>query len=321
MPYVGIDAVTYGTSDVQRGAQAFEDFGLRKIRSGANEAILETQDGSRVIIRKTGDKSLPKAIQRGSTVREVTWGVTSKADLTRIKKELSKDREVTEDKDGTIHSTDNNGLGIAFRKSQRRKVKPRSATPINSPEAIVRYDDRATYYDKANPLTLGHAVFTVPSYTETQDFYVNRLGFFVTDYYKGRGVFLRCKTPGGHHNLFFLEDENGQTAINHVAFGVANTHELFAGGISFTSKGWKTAVGPGRHIVSSCYFWYFKNPCGGNIEYFVDEDFCTENWKPKHWNPAPDMFAEWALGDGLSKFAGQPPTRTKQDMKKKQKAK
>ena len=320
MAFVGIDAVTYGVTDIKKGTQAFVDFGLKKIKAGAKEAILETQDGSRVIIRPRGDKSLPKAIQPGNTVREITWGVTAQADLNRLRKELEKDRDVTVDKDGTLHSVDNNGLGIAFRKSRRRKLKARKATPINAPEAVVRIDDRATYYDKASPLTLGHAVFTVPSYKETQDFYVDRLGFTVTDYYKGRGVFLRCKTPGGHHNLFFLEDAEGKTQINHVAFGVSNTHELFAGGIHFTSKGWKTAVGPGRHIVSSCYFWYFKNPCGGNIEYFVDEDYCTENWKPKHWDPAPDMFAEWALGDGLNKFAGQPPTRTKQDMKKKQKA-
>jgi catechol 2,3-dioxygenase-like lactoylglutathione lyase family enzyme len=316
MAFVGIDAVVYGVTDIRKGLAAFQDFGLKKIKGGAKEGILETQDGSRVILRPRGDKSLPKAIQPGPTVREIVWGVEKATDLARIRRELEKDRTVTADKDGTLHSVDDIGLGIAFRKTRRRKLKTPAPTPINAPEAVVRYDDRATYYDKANPRTIGHAVFTVPDFKKAQRFYEKRLGFAVSDYYSGRGVFMRCKTPGGHHNLFFLEDESGKTQINHVAFGVSNTHELFAGGIHFASKGWKTAVGPGRHIVSSCYFWYFKNPCGGNIEYFVDEDFCTENWKPKRWNPAPHMFAEWALGDGLKKFGGQPPTRTKGDMKK-----
>ena len=49
MAFVGIDAVTYGVSDIRKGMQAFVDFGLKKIKAGAKEAILETQDGSRVI--------------------------------------------------------------------------------------------------------------------------------------------------------------------------------------------------------------------------------------------------------------------------------
>jgi catechol 2,3-dioxygenase-like lactoylglutathione lyase family enzyme len=317
MAFVGIDAVTYGVNDVEKGTRCFVSFGLRKVKGGKEEAILETQDGSRVIIKKRNAKGLPKAFETGNTIRELTWGVSSKADLVKIRKELSKDREVTVDADGTLHSYDDIGLGIAFRKSQRRPLKAIEATKINAPNAVVRTDDRATYYEKANPLTLGHAVFNVPDYKKAQRFYEKRLGFAVSDYYTGRGVFLRCKTPGGHHNLFFLGDESGQTSLNHVAFGVANTHELFAGGATFTEQGWKTAVGPGRHFVSSCYFWYFQNPCGGNIEYFVDEDYCTKDWKPKRWNAAPHMFAEWALKEGLPRFQGQPPTRTKADMKAK----
>ena len=316
MAFVGIDAVTYGVADVKKGLKAFQDFGLRKIKGGAKEAVLETQDGSQVILKPRADKSLPKAFQSGSSIREMVWGVENVSDMVRVRHSLEADRPVTMDKDGTLHSVDDFGLGIAFRKSRRRKIRAARATPINAPQAIVRVNERATYYDKANPRTIGHAVFNVGDLKKVQKFYTDRLGFEVTDYYRGRGVFLRCKTPGGHHNLFFLGDENGKNSFNHLAFGVADTHELFAGGIHFTANGWKTVVGPGRHFISSCYFWYFKNPCGGNLEYYVDEDYVTKGWKPKQWDPAPHRFAEWALGDGLNKFAGQPPTRTDADMKK-----
>ena len=316
MAFVGIDAVTYGVADVKKGLKAFQDFGLRKIKGGAKEAVLETQDGSQVILKPRADKSLPKAFQSGSSIREMVWGVENASDMVRVRHSLEADRPVTMDKDGTLHSVDDFGLGIAFRKSRRRKIRAVRATPINAPQAIVRVNERATYYDKANPRTIGHAVFNVGDLKKVQKFYTDRLGFEVTDYYRGRGVFLRCKTPGGHHNLFFLGDENGKNSLNHLAFGVADIHELFAGGIHFTAKGWKTVVGPGRHFISSCYFWYFKNPCGGNLEYYVDEDYVTKGWKPKQWDPAPHRFAEWALGDGLNKFAGQPPTRTDADMKK-----
>ncbi len=315
MAIVGIDAVTYGVSDLKKGAAFYTDFGLRKKSASATRAVFEAQDGSQIILAKRGDKSLPKAFQPGNGVREVTWGVSTKADLARIKRELARDREVVEDKDGTLHSVDPAGVPIAFRKTVRKKLKNAGRTDINAPQAASRVDERAIYYDRAKPLTVGHIVFNVPDRKAQQDFYVKRLGFVVTDHYVGRGVFLRVAPRANHHSVFFLEDEAGRTSINHIGFGVRDVHELMAGGIAFTEKGWKTAVGPGRHIVSSCYFWYFTNPAGGNSEYFCDEDYCTEDWKVGRFNPAPENFAEWSLGDGIKKFKGLPPTRTKQDAK------
>ena len=316
MAFVGIDAVTYGVADVKKGLKAFQDFGLKKIKGQAKEAVLETQDGSQVIIKPRADKILPKAFASGSTIREITWGVENASDMVRVRHALEQARAVSVDEDGTIRSVDDMGLGIAFRKTRRRRIRGAKATKINAPQSIVRFNERANYYEKANPRTRGHAVFNVADIKTMQSFYVDRLGFEVTDYYRGRGVFLRCRTPGGHHNLFFLEDESGKNSLNHVAFGLTDTHELFAGGIHFAGQGGKTVVGPGRHIISSCYFWYFKIPCGGNIEYYVDEDYITKGWKPKQWDPAPHRFAEWSLGEGLKKFTGQPPTRTNADMKK-----
>ena len=49
MAFVGIDAVTYGVTDIKKGIKAFQDFGLKKIKGGAKQAILETQDGSQVV--------------------------------------------------------------------------------------------------------------------------------------------------------------------------------------------------------------------------------------------------------------------------------
>jgi hypothetical protein len=94
---------------------------------------------------------------------------------------------------------------------------------------------------------------------------------------------------------------------------------LFAGGTYFQGKKHKVAVGPGRHHVSSCYFWYFVSPAGGATEYFCDEDFLTEDWKPGQWDPAPETFAEWTLADGIQRKSVLPPTREKRDTKLKQK--
>jgi catechol 2,3-dioxygenase-like lactoylglutathione lyase family enzyme len=312
MAITGIDAVVYGVSDMARSRRYFSDWGLKKTKSGSAESILITANGAEVVLRSAAAKGLPSGIESGATLREIVWRVTAKKDLRDIEKELSKDRAVTIDRAGTLHSSDDLGLGIAFRVARRTAIKPVDP-PMNSPISINRIDKRATYYDRARPLTIGHCVFMAPDIERMERFYTLRLGFHVSDYYTGRGVFLRCSARGAHHNLFFLESADGKAALNHVAFGVRDIHELFAGGAHIQSRGWKTQIGPGRHHISSCYFWYFYCPAGGATEYFCDEDFLTEKWQPGHWNPAPETFAEWVLANGLTRSKALPPTREKRD--------
>jgi catechol 2,3-dioxygenase-like lactoylglutathione lyase family enzyme len=312
MGLTGIESVTYGVADMSKATRFYVDFGLRKVRSGKSGTVLETQDGAQVVLRPRAAPELPPAIERGSTLREMTWGVQRPGDLETVARELTRDREVRRDPDGTLHSVDDMGLGIAFRVTRRRKIKS-SVVPMNTPGAPARIDERATYYERAQPLHIGHCVFGAPDIKKQELFYTRRLGFHVSDYYTGRGIFLRCAARGGHHNLFFLETADGKPRLNHVAFAVRDIHELFAGGSYFNKHGWKTAIGPGRHHVSSCYFWYFESPAGGTAEYFCDEDFCTESWRPKQWNPAPETFAEWVLAEGLPRANILPPTREARD--------
>ena len=193
-------------------------------------------------------------------MREITWGVKTKRDLTAIANELSKDRDVVEDKDGTIRATDNSGLGIAFRKTKRQPHKELRA-PLNAPGTVERIDQRATFYPRAIPQSIGHTVWYVRDPREMEAFYVDRLGFFVTDRFADdAGVFMRCQEAGGHHNHVVFKSPDGKQRLDHVAFLVRDINEVMAGGQYITAKGWKTAVGPGRHRVSSAYFWYFDNP-------------------------------------------------------------
>ena len=87
--------------------------------------------------------------------------------------------------------------------------------------------------------------------------------------------------------------------FHHLAFEVANIHELFGGGLNMTRKGWKTMLGPGRHPISSCYFWYFLNPCGGGAEYDFDSDIVDASWQGEEFEQSPEAFAEWCLAAGM----------------------
>ena len=96
-----------------------------------------------------------------------------------------------------------------------------------------------------------------------------------------------------------LKTPDGKRGLNHVAFTVRDIHEVFGGGLAFSAKGHETQLGPGRHPISSAYFWYFRCPAGGLVEYYADEDQLTEAWKARDFEPGPTVFAEWAIDGGI----------------------
>ena len=136
-----------------------------------------------------------------------------------------------------------------------------------------------------------------------EKFYRERLGFRLSDRYSGgRAVFLRCSAENEHHNLFFLNTNGAKTEFQHVAFQVRDIHEVFGGGVRMRELGYKTEVGPGRHPVSSAYFWYFESPLGGAVEYYADSDYATEAWKPR--TIAGVRFSQWHVQDGVGPAVG-----------------
>ena len=150
----------------------------------------------------------------------------------------------------------------------------------------------------AHPVEVGHLVLFTDRLAEMERFYVGSLGFIVSDRYPGRGVFMRCTPEGGHHDVFVLQTPDSRPGLNHVASAVRDIHEVFGGGLHISRCGWSTEIGPGRHPVSSAYFWYVKSPAGGLAEYCSDEDYVTPAWQPRELKPSPEVFAEWAITGG-----------------------
>ena len=289
----GIDAVTFGVTSQTKAAKFLDHWGLKKVRSGKYGADYICVDGTEVKFRDHKSKSLPKAIQAGSTVREVIWGVEKKAELKSIAEEFAKDRVVKFRKDGSLRLVDDLGLGIGFRISKRKKLEQKPMN-FNRPGEDIRIDTPATFYERAEPQMISHIVLGVPDYRIVEEFY-GRIGFLATDRYPGRGVFLRCAERGNHHNLFAMNIEGNKPVFNHLAFKVRDIHEVIGGGQFLTKQGWKTAVGPGRHYISSACFWYLQSPFGGALEYCADEDIMTEKWKPREFVVGPEIFSEWTF--------------------------
>lgn len=304
MNFVGIDRVIFGSCDLLLAKRFFSDWGLSLVKQTAKHLVFETLSGSQVRVVHESSKDLPSKILDTQQFREVVYALENARDLESVRSNLARDRELRIDPEGTVHTTDDSGIHIGFcvakkgGREQAKKLSTAKSATFNSPGKKPRKDQVANVFERANPFQMGHIVFNVPDTQVAERFYRKRLGFHLSDrYVGGAGVFLRWAQESEHHNLFFVKSRTGQTALHHIAFEVENIHEVFGGGVAFSKKNWPTEVGPGRHPISSAYFWYFKNPLGGAVEYFCDADYITPAWKPHQYRV--NRFSEWHLVDGI----------------------
>src|SRR5882672_12844018 len=183
MNVTNLEAVTFGVADMASCRRFWQDFGLLET-SVAGGAAFACQNGASVVLRDLEDGALPPAIEPGATLRESTFGVRTARDLDEIAAELAKDRDVRRDPDGTLHAIDPLGFAIAFRVA---RVKPVAAPELkfNTPGHPDRISTRGQFVKEVRPLEMTHAVFMIDDADKIVPFYVERLGFIVSDCYPG----------------------------------------------------------------------------------------------------------------------------------------
>ncbi len=287
----GVESLVYGVEDLERCARFFEDWGLECPPGERSQWNLP--DGTSLLLRPISDPCLPPPLVPGSTVRETVWGVDSRQALQAIAAELSRDREVTE-KSGTVHSVDDSGYAIAFRLTRRRPLEA-ELPGVNSLRRIGRKDKRAraAFAYRVRPLRIIHLVYWVPREIDAaMRFYVERLGFRLTESVDGSGHFLRCASDSDHHNLF-LNCRGDNFGFQHVAFEVRDIDEVMMSGRYMERRGWKSHLGPGRHVVGSNVYWYFWCPAGGLAEVGCDIDFITDHWQAQRHPCMPGGGSSW----------------------------
>jgi catechol 2,3-dioxygenase-like lactoylglutathione lyase family enzyme len=309
---LGIDALVYSSDGTAANWQAaqkfFNDWGLKELAVSSEEQCFETMSGAQVIVRQPMDARFSPAMEAGATLREVVWALASQENLDFLHKVATNRHEmrsVSYENNSILQEfslLDPHGLKQTFRLSQQREVQIQGSpsNPYGSPQRI---NSASPVYERAQPVEIGHVVLFTDRLNEAVAFYES-LGFVMSDSYPGRGAFLRCSATAGHHDVFLLQlppgaDGKSKVGLNHIAFTVRDIHEVFGGGLAMSRAGWKTQLGPGRHPISSAYFWYFECPVGGLIEYNADEDHLTQDWQPREFTPGPTVFAEWAIDGGI----------------------
>lgn len=291
MQILGPDTLVFGVDDVAACNLCLKDYGLLEVESSASHGVFIARDGTGVVVRHDSDPALPAAVGRSPNIREVIYGVQDAATLAQIHAELARDRDVRVDDQGTLHTVDGAGVGIGFQLSVRR---PYDAPPVlvNVPGRAAQRPANHVAADPAAappiPHTLSHVVLFVPDMQAAERFYVERLGFRVSDRFTGTGPFLRPAGSNDHHTLFLIQAPAHMTGLNHFTFHMGSVDELLRAGRAFADKGYKSFWGPGRHIYGSNWFWYFNSPLGGTLEYDADMDQHDDSWQPRECTAAED---------------------------------
>ncbi len=294
-----IESITYGVEDLATCVRFMDDWGLEQTAKTETSADYRTLENQSILLRDKNDPDLPETHVKVSTGREVIWGVDSKKSLDAIAAELSRDREVTEDADGTLHTRDDRNFAIGFTVSARQTAEVEKHD-LNFHEDIHRVNKAYFREGGATPIRIGHVVYGVEAEDNmaAAEFYLERLNFRLSDRSTTTGTFMRSDGSDFHHSIFLIH-RGDERRFDHVAYEVSGFDELMAGGASMLNKGWETQSGPGRHSLGSNIFWYFRNPCGGAIEYFTDMDRLTDDWEPGMWDDMPP-YDQWMIHDALT---------------------
>jgi len=288
MPLHGLASVTIGVPDVEVTSAYYADFGLAPQPAGG--WMSTTDGGHQLRLVHRPHRQLVELVVRAS----------DRDDLARIAGRLAR---LDVPADGSQPDT-----LVAVAPAVGTRVVVRVLPPItptvaplpasNGPGRTERFNRRADAVLRSGavqPRRLGHAVLGTTQLAVTKAFFVDGLGFKISDYISDRGVFLRCSAD--HHNLLLLAAP--ANFLHHTSWEVDDADEIGRGATAMLEDHPERHVwGLGRHHAGGNFFWYLRDPAGNFSEYFADMDANLDDqlWKPEvfegreglyDWGPPP----------------------------------
>jgi catechol 2,3-dioxygenase-like lactoylglutathione lyase family enzyme len=277
----GLASITVGVPNVRETIDYYEEFGLVP----APEGWLHTRDAGRQLrIVQTPTRRLV----------EMRIGVDDADDLDRTAASLAAIGSDPQRAGGRLHAVEPvTGVRAVLEELPRLEQETTAAAVYNGPGRTERLNCRAAGIlktDAVRPRRLGHAVIGSPDYRATIRFFVDGMGFKVSDRIKDVGAFLRCSTD--HHNLLVLDAP--VTFLHHTSWQVDDIDDVGRGAAAMLENHPDRHVwGLGRHYAGSNFFWYLKDPAGNFSEYFSDMDTIVDDqlWTPEDLEGARGLYA------------------------------
>jgi len=271
--------VTIGVPNVAETIGYYTEFGLEHLGDGS----FATRDGGEQL--RIVNSPVRRLVELGIGVDDAddTARIAARLDRLGVPRSLG-DGELTalEPVTGFIAR-----IEIAPRLAQDR-IEP---TPYNGPGRVDRLG-RAPGILRDTPVRprkLGHTVIGTTNLEATQRFFVEGLGFKVSDYIGDKGAFMRCSVD--HHNVLALAAP--VNFLHHTSWQVDDVDDIGRGAKSMLDGNPERHVwGLGRHHAGSNFFWYLKDPAGNFSEYYSDMDCIPEDelWSPEIFNGPQGLF-------------------------------
>lgn len=267
---------TLTTPDIEKQLEYYtEVLGLCAIERSKKRVVLSTRTGLEAIVLEQGDKTgLPR---------------------------LAFQLEPNSDLDELAAAVESRGL----------KVGRRSGITPGVADAVTLEDPKGTLleifsdYDfpeisgpqpTLSLLKLGHVAYRCHDVQRVVKFYVETLGFRISDWRGDQFAFLRCAVD--HHTINFVSDE--QQRLHHIAFEVKDYAEIHRACDHLARNDLRLVWGPGRHNIGHNVAIYHMNPDRIRVEIFAEMDqmkdeslgyFDPRPWhgdqpqRPKVWGP------------------------------------
>lgn len=112
---------------------------------------------------------------------------------------------------------------------------------------------------------LGHVVVQVRNFDAVRTFFIDELGFRVSDDVTGFAAFLRCFPNPLHHSLAVIA--GSEDRLHHVNFMVDDIDDVGRAYHRMRKAQVEIVFGPGRHLPSESIFLYFLDPDRMTVEY------------------------------------------------------
>jgi catechol 2,3-dioxygenase-like lactoylglutathione lyase family enzyme len=265
-----LTSIVIGVPDVAATAAYYEEFGLAPLGGGR----FATADG--------GEQLALVAAPRRRLI-ELGVGVDDPDDLARVAANLTalgigSGRTPT----SLVAADAGTGARVVLRVADRIVQQSPDVTPANRPGRNYRTTRRADAVLRDGPVRprkLGHVVLGTTDLEASQRFFIDGVGFKVSDTVAGLASFLRCSTD--HHNL--LVQPAPVAFLHHTSWQVDDVDEIGrAAKAMLAADPGRHVWGLGRHHIGSNFFWYLKDPAGNFTEYYADLDCILDDqlWKP-----------------------------------------
>jgi catechol 2,3-dioxygenase-like lactoylglutathione lyase family enzyme len=277
-----LSSVTIGVPNVEETCRYYAEFGLA--RRGAS--LSSTDGGEQLLIVESPTRRLI----------DLSIGAEDRDDIARVSAQLSRlGVRIERHPNGLSAVEPHSGIHVVVSVRPRAMQESAAIALSNGPGCNQRLNARAPgalRREPVRPRKLGHVVVGTTHLEASRRFFVDGVGFKVSDEVRGHALFVRCSSE--HHNL--LLQPAPVPFLHHTSWEVEDVDEVGRGAMAMLEGHPERHVwGLGRHFIGSNFFWYLRDPAGNFSEYYSDMDCITDDqlWTPGMWEPTLRALYAW----------------------------